>query len=69
MCPREVEGIGFIIGFKPVGSEYGTGSFKGIERFPSCFDFVLTFPVDYELAFLATDSILENFFSFPFFLS
>ena len=46
MCPREVEGDGFIIGFKPVGSECGTGFFKSIERFPSSFDFVIAFPVD-----------------------
>ena len=69
MGPREVEGNGFVRGFKPVGSEGGTGSFKDVKGFPSCFDFVIAFPVDQELAFLSIDSILENFFNFPFFLS
>ena len=46
MCPREVEGNGFVIGFKPVGSEGGTGFFKDVNGFPSCFDFVIAFPVD-----------------------
>ena len=46
MCPREVEGDSFVIGFKPVGSKGGTGSFKGIKWFPSCFDSVIAFPVD-----------------------
>ena len=64
-----MEGNGFVIGVKPVGSESCTGSFKGVKRFPSCFDFVIAFPMDKELAFLAIDSILENFFNFPFPLS
>ena len=46
MGPREVEGNGFVIGFKPVGSEGGTGTFKDVKGFPSCFDFVIAFPVD-----------------------
>ena len=46
MLPGEVEGNGFVVGFKPAGSESGTASFKGIERFPSCFDFIIAFPVD-----------------------
>ena len=69
MGPREVEGNGLVIGFKPVGSEGGTGSFKDVEGFPSCFDFVIAFPVDQELAFSAIDSIFENLFNFPFLLS
>ena len=69
MCPREVEGNGLVIGFKPEGSEGGTGSFKDVKGFPSCFDFVIAFSVDLELAFLSIDSILENLFNFPFFLS
>ena len=69
MCPREVEGNGFIICYKLVDSEGGTGSFKGIKRFPSCFDFVRTFLVNEEVAFLAIDPILEKFFYFPLFLS
>ena len=64
-----MEGNGFVIGVKPVGSEGGTGSFKSIKRFPSGFDFVIAFPMNKELAFLAIDSILENFFNFPFLLS
>ena len=59
MCSREVEGNGFVIGFKPVGPEGSTGTFKSIEWFPSCFDFVISCPVDQELAFLAIDSIFE----------
>ena len=46
MGPREVEGNGFVIGFKPVGSEGGTGSFEDVKQFPSGFDFVIAFPVD-----------------------
>ena len=69
MSPREVEGIGFVVGVKPVGSEGGTGSFKGVKGFPSSFDFVIAFPINKELAFLAIDSVLENLFNFPFFLS
>ena len=64
-----MEGNGFIIGLEPVGSEGGTGSFKYIKGFPSCFDFVIGFPVDQELVFLAIDSIIENLFNFPFLLS
>ena len=60
MGPREVEGNSFVVGVKPVCSESGTGSFKGVKGFPSSFDFVIAFPVDKELAFLAIDSILEN---------
>ena len=69
MGPREVEGNGFVIGVKPVGSEGGTGSFKGVKGFPSSFDFVIAFPMNKELAFLAIDSIFENLFNFPFLLS
>ena len=69
MSPREVEGNGFVIGVKLVGSEGGTGSFKDLKGFPSGFDFVITFPVDEELAFLAIDSILKHLFNLPFFLS
>ena len=43
MGPMEVEGNGFVIGFKPVGSEGGTGTFKDVKGFPSCFDFVIAF--------------------------
>ena len=64
-----MEGNGFVICFKPVDSVGGTGSFKGIERFPSCFDFVISFPVNQKLVFLAIDSIFEYFLNFPFFLS
>ena len=46
MGPREVERDGCVIGFKPVGSEGGTGSFKDVKGFPSCFHFVIAFPVD-----------------------
>ena len=49
MSPREVEANGFVIGFKLVGSEGGTGFFKYVKGFPSCFDFVIGFPVDQEL--------------------
>ena len=69
MGPREVEGNGFVVGVKPVGSEGGTGSFKGVKGFPSSFDFVIAFPMNKELTFLAIDSILENLFNFPFLLS
>ena len=69
MDPREMKGNGFIIDVKPVGSESGTGSFKGVKRFPSGFDFVIAIPMNKELAFLSIDSILENLFNFPFFLS
>ena len=69
MGPREVEGNGFVIGVKPVGSESGTGFFKGIKVFPSGFDFVIAYPMDKELAFLAIDSILETLFNFAFLLS
>ena len=69
MGPREVEGNGFVIGVKPVGSEGCTGSFKGVKGFPSGFNFVIAFPMDKELAFLAIDSIFENLFNFPFLLS
>ena len=64
-----MEGNSFVIGVKPVGSKGGAGSFESVKRFPSSFDFVLAFPRDKELAFLAIDSILENFFNFPFLLS
>ena len=69
MSAREVEGNCFIIGVKPVGSDGGTGSFKGVKRFPSGFDFVIAFSINKELAFLAIDPILENFFNLPFLLS
>ena len=46
MCPREVEGNGFVIGFEPVCSESGTGSIKVVKGFPSCFDFIIAFPVE-----------------------
>ena len=69
MGTREVEGNSFVIGVKPVGSESGTGSFKGVKRFPRGFDFVIAFPMNKELAFLAIDSIFENLFNFPFLLS
>ena len=69
MGPREMEGNGFVIAFKPVGSEGGTGSFKDVKGFPSCFDLVIAFPVDQELAFFAIDSIFEDLFNFPFLLS
>ena len=69
MSPREVEGNSFVIGVKPVGSECGTGSFKDVKGFPSSFDFVIAFPMDKELAFLAIDSVFENFFNFSFLLS
>ena len=69
VCPREVEENGFIIGFKPVGSEDGTGSLEQGKGFPDCFDFVIAYPVVRELAFLSIDLILENFFNFSFFLS
>ena len=69
MGPRKVKGDGFIIGIKPVGSESGTGSFKGVKRFPSGFNIVIAFSVNKELAFLAIDSILENFFHFSFYSS
>ena len=69
MGPRQVDGNGFVIGFKPVGSEGGTGSFKDVKRFPSCFYFVIAFLVDQELAFFAIDSIFENLFNFPSLLS
>ena len=65
MGPRVVEGNSFVIGVKPVGSESGTGFFKGVKGFPSVFDFVIAFPMDKELAFLAIDSIFENLFNFP----
>ena len=58
-----------MIGFKPVGSEGGTGSFKNVKGFPSCFNFVIAFLVDQELAFLSIYSILKNFFNCPLFLS
>ena len=61
MGHREVEGNGFVIGIKPVGSESGTGSFKGVKGFPSGFDFVIPFSMNKELAFLAIDLILEPF--------
>ena len=69
MGPREVEGNGFVIGVKPVGSEGGTGSFKNVKGFPSGFDFIIAIPMNKELAFLAIDLILENLFSFLFLLS
>ena len=69
MGPREVEGNSFVIAVKPVGSESGTGSFKGVKKFPSGFDFIISFPMNKELMFLAIDSILENLFNFPFLLS
>ena len=69
MCPREVEGNGFIIGFKPVGSEGSTSCFKDVKGCASYFDFVIAFPVDQELVFLAIDSIFVNLFNLPFFLS
>ena len=59
----------FVIGVTLVGSEGGNGSFKGVKRFPSGFDFVIGFPVNKELAFLAIDSNFENRFNFPFLLS
>ena len=69
MGPGEVEGNGFVIGFKPVGSEGGTSSFKDVKGFPSCLDFVIAFTVDQELAFLVINSIFEDLFNFPFLLS
>ena len=69
MGPWEVEWNGFVIGVKPVGSEGGTGPFKSVKGFSSSFDFVIAFPMDKELAFLAIDSIFENLFNFPFLLS
>ena len=69
MGPRELEGNGFVIGCKPVGSEGGTCSFKHVKRFPSGFDFVIAFPVDEKLVLILIDSILENFFKLPFILS
>ena len=69
MSPREVEGNSFVVGVKPVGSEGGTGCLMGVEGFPSSFDFVIAFPMNKELAFLAMDSIFENLFNFPFLLS
>ena len=69
MSPWEVEGDGFVIGIKPVGPKGGAGSFKDIKGFPSCFDFVIAFPMDKELAFLSIDSIFEDLFNFPFLLS
>ena len=69
MGPREVEGNGLVIGFKPVGSKGGTGSFKDIKGFPSYLDFVIAFAVSQELAFLAIDLIFVNLFHFPFLLS
>ena len=47
MGPREVEGNCFVIGFKPVGSEGGTGFFEDSKWFPSGFDFLIAFLVDY----------------------
>ena len=69
MSPREVEGNSFVIGVKPVGSAGGTCFLKGVKGFPSGFDFVIAFPINKELAFLAIDSILEILFNFPFLLS
>ena len=69
MGPREVEGNGFVIGVKPVGSESGTGFFKGVKGFPSGFDFIIAFPINKELGFLAVDSIFENLLNFLFLLS
>jgi len=64
-----VEGNSFVIGVKPVGSKGSTDSFKDIKRLPSSFNFVIVFPMDWELAFLSIDSIFENFFNFLSFLS
>ena len=64
-----MEGNSFVTGVKPVGSEVGTGSFQGVKRFPSGLDFVIAFPMNKELAFLAIDLIFENLFNFPFLLS
>ena len=64
-----MEGDGFVLGFKRIGSEGGTGCFKDVKGFPSCFDFVIALPVDQQLAFLAIDSNFENIFNFPFPLS
>ena len=69
MSPTEVEGNSFVKGFKPVCYEGDTGFFKSFDRFSGGFSFVIAFPVDYELAFLAIDLIVENLFNFPFFLS
>ena len=69
MSPEEVERNGFVIGVKPVSSKGSTGSFKDIERFPSNLDFIIAFPIDYELAFVSVNAIFENLFNFPFFLS
>jgi len=69
MSPGEVEMNGFVIGVKAVSSKGSTGSFKNIERFPSGDQFVIAFPMDYELAFLSVHSIFENLFNFLFFLS
>jgi len=63
-----VEANGFLIGVKPFSCKGTTASFKAIERFPSSFDFVIAFPMDYELEFLSLDSIFENLFNFSFFL-
>ena len=46
MCPREVEGNGFVIDFKPAGSEGSSGSFKDVKGFPSGFNLVISFLVD-----------------------
>jgi len=60
---------GLVIGVKPVSSEGRTGFFKDIQRFPSSFDFLITFPIDSELAFLSLNLIFKNLFNFSFFLS
>ena len=64
-----MEGNSFVIGVKPVGSEGSTGSFKGIKRSLSGFDFVIAFPMNKLFAFVAIDSIFENLVNFPFLLS
>jgi len=69
MCPGGVEGNGFLIGVKPVSAKGGTDAFKGVERFTSSFNFVIAFPLDWELALLLVNSIFQNLFNFSYFLS
>ena len=64
-----MEGDGFVVGVKPIGSKGGAGSFMDLERFPSSFNFVIAFPVYQELVFPMIDSIFENFLYFSFLLS
>ena len=41
-----MEGNGFIIGVKPVGSKGSTGSFEDIDRVPSSFALIIAFLID-----------------------